>query len=88
MNKDGPGAHCWLPSTKQCRGEEEAPACLLLLTAIYLTDALGGSVQASKSYYQIKQEGTTWEPYRAGANVCWAGEGGKHWEEATGEASI
>lgn len=36
------------------------------------------------NYYQMKQEGTTWEPYRAEAN----GAGGGHAEEAVGEAAV
>lgn len=52
-----------------------------------MTNILSGLVQTSKNYYQMKQEGTTWELYRAEANVCGA-EGGRHGEEAIEEASI
>lgn len=82
MTEDGPEAHCYL-TLKNVGEMREALACLLLLTATLMTNILRGSVQASKKYYQMKQEGTTWEAYRAEANACGAGGGGRH-----GDASI
>lgn len=86
MNKDAPGASYLTPNNGDEMGREKYVS--LLLTAVYKSEILCGSAQACKNYYQMKQEETTWERYRAEANVFWAGGGGRHEVEATREASI
>lgn len=67
MNKDAPGASYLTLNNGDETGRGKYVS--FLLTAVYMSEVLRGSAKACKNYYQMKQEETTWEPYRAEANV-------------------